>query len=119
MLKSQSAAGRTCPQGAQEICAVKYKSSVGPKDNTYQLQSKKPIGKRGIGEEKYLHTGVRHTRTEQGTKPGHLKLYEKFTTGKNSPLWAAAEVSNIGHSPDHTRISACTLLAPLAISVLL
>lgn len=35
MLKSQSAAGRSCPRGAQEICTVKYKSSVGPEDNTY------------------------------------------------------------------------------------
>lgn len=35
MLKSQSAAGRTYPQGAQEICAVKHKTSMGPKDNMY------------------------------------------------------------------------------------
>lgn len=78
MLRSQSTAGRTCPQGAQEICAVQYKSSVSLKDNTYLLLSEKSIGEMEIHEEKYLCTDVRCTQRDQGTKPGHFNLYEDF-----------------------------------------
>jgi len=52
MLKSQSAAGRTCPQGARETCALPYKSSVRPREITNYLQSKRSVDKTGIQEAK-------------------------------------------------------------------